>query len=75
MGELINCARPDGQALNGYLAEPVLGSAAPGLVVIQEWWGLNDQIKGVADRLPATVRWCRISTAGSWRSRPTRPSI
>jgi carboxymethylenebutenolidase len=25
--------------------------AAPGMVVIQEWWGLNDQIKGVADRL------------------------
>jgi carboxymethylenebutenolidase len=51
MGELISCVRPDGQALNGYLVEPAPGSAAPGVVVVQEWWGLNDQIKGVADRL------------------------
>ena len=53
MGEIINCTRPDGQALNGYLAEPAQGASGPGLVVIQEWWGLNDQIKGVADKLAA----------------------
>src|SRR5262249_12131726 len=35
----------------GYLAEPAGGSKAPGMVVIQEWWGLNDQIKGVADKI------------------------
>ena len=34
----------------GYLAIPASGSG-PGVLVIQEWWGLNDQIKGVADRL------------------------
>ena len=51
MGELISFTRPDGQALNGYLVDPVQGAGAPGVVVIQEWWGLNDQIKGVADRL------------------------
>ena len=46
--------RPDGKTFSGYLAEPVGGSAgAPGVVVIQEWWGLNDQIRGVADRLAA----------------------
>jgi carboxymethylenebutenolidase len=45
--------RPDGQSVAGYLAEPAQGAAAPGMVVIQEWWGLNDQIKGVADRLAA----------------------
>jgi carboxymethylenebutenolidase len=51
MGDLVKCTRPDGQQLNGYLAEPIQGTKAPGIVVIQEWWGLNDQIKGVADRL------------------------
>ena len=51
MGELISCTRPDGQAFTGYLAEPSQGAAAPGVVVVQEWWGLNDQIKGVANRL------------------------
>ena len=51
MGEIISCTRPDGKTLNGYLAEPAQGASAPGLVVIQEWWGLNDQIKGVAERL------------------------
>jgi len=52
MGQMIQCKRPDGQSLAGYLAEPAQGaSAAPGIVVIQEWWGLNDQIKGVAEML------------------------
>src|SRR5581483_2321290 len=31
------------------LAKPASGSG-PGVIVVQEWWGLNDQIKGVADR-------------------------
>jgi len=53
MGKMISFKRPDGQSVNGYLAEPAQGAAAPGIVVIQEWWGLNDQIKGVADKLAA----------------------
>jgi carboxymethylenebutenolidase len=48
MGQLIQFARPDGGDCRGYLAEAKPG--APGIVVIQEWWGLNDQICGVADR-------------------------
>ncbi|HKQ27653.1 MAG TPA: dienelactone hydrolase family protein [Burkholderiales bacterium] len=47
---MISFKRPDGQSVNGYLAEPQQGAMAPGMVVIQEWWGLNDQIKGVADK-------------------------
>jgi carboxymethylenebutenolidase len=43
--------RPDGKGISGYYAEPANGSNAPGVVVIQEWWGLNDQIRGMADRL------------------------
>jgi carboxymethylenebutenolidase len=51
MGKMISFKRPDGQSVNGYLAEPAQGAKAPGMVVIQEWWGLTDQIKGVADKL------------------------
>jgi carboxymethylenebutenolidase len=51
MGQMISYKRPDGKSVNGYLAEPAGGSKAPGMVVIQEWWGLNDQIKGVADKI------------------------
>jgi carboxymethylenebutenolidase len=51
MGKTVSFERPDGKAAGGYLAEPAQGAAAPGLVVIQEWWGVNDQIRGVAERL------------------------
>ncbi len=56
MGSIVSFQRPDGKTVQGYLAEPaasVGGKAAPAVVVIQEWWGLNDQIRGVADRLAA----------------------
>jgi carboxymethylenebutenolidase len=45
----VSFKRPDGKSVNGYLAD----AKGPGIVVIQEWWGLNDQIKGVADKLAA----------------------
>jgi carboxymethylenebutenolidase len=48
MGSMIDYTRPDGGTTKGYLA--VCGQGRPGIVVIQEWWGLNDQICGVADR-------------------------
>jgi carboxymethylenebutenolidase len=51
MGKMVSFKRPDGKAVEGYLAEPAQGAKAPGVVVIQEWWGLSDQIKRVADRL------------------------
>jgi carboxymethylenebutenolidase len=53
MGTMISYDRPDGQSVAGYLAAPAQARAAPGIVVIQEWWGLNDQIRGVADTLAA----------------------
>ncbi len=40
-----------GQA-HGYLALPASGSG-PGVIVIQEWWGLTDHIVDIADRLAA----------------------
>jgi carboxymethylenebutenolidase len=48
MGSMIDFARPDGNRTKGYLA--TAGQDRPGIVIIQEWWGLNDQICGVADR-------------------------
>lgn len=51
MGKTVSFNRPDGKSVNGYLAEPAAGAKAPGMVVIQEWWGLNDQIRGVADKV------------------------
>ena len=53
MGSMISYTRPDGASRQGYLAESVGGPGSPGVVVIQEWWGLNAQIRGVADRLAA----------------------
>ncbi|HEY6451332.1 MAG TPA: dienelactone hydrolase family protein [Steroidobacteraceae bacterium] len=48
---MIEFKRPDGRSVAGYLSEPASNADAPGVVVIQEWWGLNEQIKAVADRL------------------------
>lgn len=39
----------NGQTVPGYLALPE-STPAPGVIVIQEWWGLDSHIKDVADR-------------------------
>lgn len=42
----------DGQPLTGYLAAPAEGAdGVPAIIVIHEWWGLNDNIRGVSERL------------------------
>ena len=51
MGHMVTFQRPDGKDVQGYLAEPAQPDGAPAVVVIQEWWGLNAQIRGVAERL------------------------
>lgn len=50
-GSTITFSRPDGKEVQGYLAKPQKTEGAPAIVVIQEWWGVNDQIRHVADRL------------------------
>jgi carboxymethylenebutenolidase len=50
MGTRIAFKRPDGKDAAGYLAKPARANA-PGVVVIQEWWGVQDQITGICDRL------------------------
>src|SRR6266571_5885358 len=42
----------NGHTTDGYLATPASGKG-PGLVVIQEWWGLVPHIKDVCDRFAA----------------------
>jgi carboxymethylenebutenolidase len=39
----------DGEQARGYLVLPASGRG-PGVIVIQEWWGLVDQIRDVCDR-------------------------
>jgi carboxymethylenebutenolidase len=51
MGELIEFPS-NGSADQGYLAVPTSGSG-PGVVVIQEWWGLVPHITDVCDRFAA----------------------
>ena len=49
MGTPVSFKRPDGTTADGYFA-PAGAAHAPGVVVIQEWWGLQDQIRGIVDR-------------------------
>jgi carboxymethylenebutenolidase len=42
----------NGGEAHGYLALPPSGSG-PGVIVIQEWWGLTDHMADVTDRLAA----------------------
>ncbi|MFI2609320.1 dienelactone hydrolase family protein [Kitasatospora sp. NPDC018619] len=42
----------NGRTAHGYLARPPQG-VGPGLVVVQEWWGLTSHIADVADRFAA----------------------
>ena len=51
MGEMVQFPFAGGNT-SGYLAEPEKGSG-PGVVVIQEWWGLVEHIKDVCDRFAA----------------------
>jgi carboxymethylenebutenolidase len=51
MGEMVEFPVTGG-SIEGYEALPELGGG-PGVVVIQEWWGLVDHIKDVCDRFAA----------------------
>jgi carboxymethylenebutenolidase len=51
MGEIIDFPS-NGSPGQGYLAVPAAGSG-PGVVVIQEWWGLVPHIRDVVDRFAA----------------------
>lgn len=40
----------NGRKTRGYLSIPAGSGPWPGVVVIQEWWGLNDNIRDMTDR-------------------------
>jgi len=42
--------RSNGSTTPGFLARPSGEGPFPGVIVIQEWWGLNDNIKDIAQR-------------------------
>ena len=45
-------ATVDSKSVHGYLARPAHAKGdLPGIIVIHEWWGLNDNIRHMADQL------------------------
>lgn len=52
VGQAVTYGSLNGESLTGYLALPdgVSGSI-PGIIVIHEWWGLNDNIRTMTERL------------------------
>lgn len=52
IGESVVYGEQPGTALQGYLARPQeFSDNLPGLIVIHEWWGLNDNIQKMTERL------------------------
>jgi carboxymethylenebutenolidase len=50
MSAQVTFASKAGGQLGGAISDPVGSGSAGGLVVVQEWWGLNDQIRSMCDR-------------------------
>lgn len=51
-GQEVTYATINGKDITGYLARPEnSGKDAPGIIVIHEWWGLNDNIRNMTDKL------------------------
>ncbi len=47
----VTYATLDGEEVTGFLAKPVGIEGAPGVIVIHEWWGLNENIESMARQL------------------------
>ena len=50
MGSTLEFVRPDGTTAPGYFVRAPEPNA-PGIVLFEEWWGLDDRIKATAERL------------------------
>lgn len=62
----------NGAEAPGYLAQPA-NLPAPGVVVLQEWWGLDDHIRSVCNRLRAEG-FVALAPTCTARSRPRSPT-
>ncbi len=53
MSSPITFTAPHGSEVKGEISLPAGDDKAPGLVLVHEWWGLNDHIRNLADRFAA----------------------
>jgi len=67
-GENISIKTIDGESYSGYLCRPESGSG-PGLIIVQEIFGVNDHIKDVAD-LYAREGFITLAPDLFWRTQP-----
>ena len=52
--EMVTYGTVEGKEIKGYLASPVNSDRPlPGIIVIHEWWGLNDNIKAMTRKMAA----------------------
>ena len=50
--EEVTYGEAGGKTMRGYMAKPKnAGGSLPGLIVIHEWWGLNDNVRAMTRRL------------------------
>lgn len=49
----IHFSTSSGESAEGELFAPKDAAKAPGMLLIQEWWGLNDHIRSIGERLAA----------------------
>ena len=54
----------------GYLAVPAVAHG-PATIVLQEWWGVDEHIRSICDRLAAAGFYALASTSIAGRPRPS----
>lgn len=47
----VSYAELDGKKITGFVAHPASGTPRAGIIVIHEWWGLNENIRSMTRRL------------------------
>lgn len=52
-GEVVTYGTVNGRALKGYLVKAAGGKQGPAVIVVHEWWGINDNIKQMTRNLAA----------------------